>query len=100
MYFIGLNLSTRQIASELKLDDKTCRSIAEQIRTSITCCQTEPTLSGEVEVDEVYIVAGHKGQPKEVEKIGREGRRRRLKGARGRGTLKKEKPPVATSSHQ
>lgn len=52
------------------------------------------TLNGEVEFDEVYIVAGHKGNPKAVIKKGRKGRRNRLKGARGRGTLAKEKPPV------
>ena len=57
MYFTGLNLSTRQIASELGLGAKTCRKMAEQIRTSITCNQCESVLSGEVEVDEVYIVA-------------------------------------------
>ena len=39
-------------------------------------------------------MAGHKGNPQAVAKQGREGRRRRLKGARGRGTLDKEKPPV------
>jgi transposase len=42
----------------------------------------------------VYLVAGHKGQPEKVQAKGREGRRRRLKGSRGRGTLAKEKPPV------
>ncbi len=47
-----------------------------------------------MECDEVYVVAGHKGNPKAVREKGREGRRRRLKGARGRGTLEKEKPPV------
>jgi transposase-like protein len=51
-------------------------------------------LSGEVESDEVYVVAGHKGHPEIVRKLGRKGRRRRLKGARGRGTLDKEKPPI------
>lgn len=54
----------------------------------------EVRLEGEVEFDEVYIIAGHKGKPEEVLKQGRTGRRRRLKGARGRGTLIKEKPPV------
>ncbi|WP_158106992.1 transposase [Caedibacter taeniospiralis] len=34
-----------------------------------------------------------KGQPAQVKK-GRKGRRNRLKGARGRGTLEKEKPPI------
>lgn len=47
-----------------------------------------------MECDEVYIVAGHKGNPVEVAKKGRQGRRNRLKGSRGRGTLDKEKPPV------
>jgi transposase-like protein len=47
-----------------------------------------------VECDEVYIVAGHKGQPAAVARQGREGRRNRLKGARGRGSLAKQKPPV------
>jgi transposase-like protein len=51
-------------------------------------------LSGEVECDEVYIVAGHKGNPDAVAAKGRLGRRRRLKGQRGRGTLVAEKPPV------
>jgi len=51
-------------------------------------------LSGEVECDEVYLVAGHKGNPVAVMAQGRPGRRRRLKGQRGRGTLAAEKPPV------
>jgi transposase len=52
------------------------------------------TLSGEVECDEVYLVAGHKGHPEIVRELGRPGRRRRLTGKRGRGTLETEKPPV------
>ena len=52
------------------------------------------TLSGVVECDETYVVAGHKGQPEKVAKAGRRPRRRRLKGARGRGTRATEKPPV------
>jgi transposase-like protein len=47
-----------------------------------------------VECDEVYVVAGHKGNPLAVAAKGRKGRRNRLKGARGRGTLEKEKPPI------
>ncbi len=51
-------------------------------------------LSGEVECDEVYVTAGHKGNPDAVKKKGRLGRRNRLKGSRGRGTLEKEKPLI------
>ena len=39
-------------------------------------------------------MAGHKGHPEATIQQGRPGRRRRLKGARGRGTLDKEKPPI------
>ena len=42
----------------------------------------------------MYIVAGHKGNPGAVLRKNRPGRRRRLKGAPGRGTLATEKPPV------
>jgi hypothetical protein len=38
-------------------------------------------------------VAGHQGQPVAVPPQGRAGRRHRLRGARGRGPLAKEKPP-------
>jgi transposase-like protein len=40
------------------------------------------------------VIAGHKGQPEVVKSKGRKGRRRRRKGKSGRGTLKKERPPV------
>lgn len=40
------------------------------------------------------MVSGHKGQPDKVIERERNPRRNRLKGARGRGTLEKEKPPI------
>ena len=40
------------------------------------------------------MIAGHKGQPEVLKATGRKGRRRRLKGKRGRGTLEQERPPV------
>jgi ISXO2-like transposase domain len=52
------------------------------------------TLANEVECDEAYVIAGHKGHPEVVENKGRTGRRRRLQGKPGRGTLEKERPPV------
>jgi transposase-like protein len=52
------------------------------------------TLSDEVECDEAYVIAGHKGQPEVVKSKGRQGRRRRRKGQAGRGTMEKERPPV------
>jgi len=52
------------------------------------------TLSSEVECDEAYVIAGHKGQPEVLKAKDRQGRRRRLQGKGGRGTLEKERPPV------
>jgi len=39
-----------------------------KLREGIAIKRPEVKLEGEVEFDEVYIVAGHKGQPNEVEK--------------------------------
>ena len=50
------------------------------------------TLSNEVECDEAYVTAGHKGQPEVVKSKERSGRRR--KGTAGRGTMEKERLPV------
>ena len=52
------------------------------------------TLSNKGECDEAYVIAGHKGHPKVLKNKGRKGRRRRLTGPCGRGTLEKERPPV------
>ena len=94
LYFMGLNLSNRQIARELDLSVSDVQVMTEQLRSGLVAKIPSVTLDGEVEVDEVYIVAGHKGNPAAVAKKSRPGRRRRLKGAPGRGTLEKEKPPV------
>jgi transposase-like protein len=94
LYFMGLNLSNEQIAQELDIDPDDAQVMASQLREGIVQRKPEVTLSGAVECDEVYVVAGHKGHPEAVRKKGRPGRRRRLKGAPGRGTLEKEKPPI------
>ena len=93
-YLMGLNLSNQQIAKELELSRTSVHEMTKQLRQGIMEKQPEPELSEEVECDEVYITAGHKGNAEAVKKKGRKGRRNKLKGARGRGTLEKEKPPV------
>ena len=40
--------------------------MTEQLRPSVCSKKPKVKLSGEVECDEVYIVAGHKGQPEQV----------------------------------
>src|SRR5213080_193613 len=70
LYFMGLNLSNRQIAAELGLGTSDVQLMTEQVRNGLVAKAPEVSLSGEVEVDEVYVVAGHKGQPAAVAKRG------------------------------
>jgi transposase-like protein len=70
LYFMGLNLSTRQIAQELGLDRSDVQAMAEQLRSGLVAKTPPVRLDGEVEMDEVYVVAGHKGQPAAVAKGG------------------------------
>ena len=89
---MGLNVSNKQIAQELGLNESDGQAMAELLRQGVIKRRRPVRLRGEVEFDEVYIVAGHKGRPDKIE--GRKARRNRLRGARGRGTLAKEKPPI------
>ena len=70
LYFMGLNLSNRQIAMELGLDASDVQAMTEQLRDGLVAKAPAVELQGEVEVDEVYVVAGHKGQPAAVAKGG------------------------------
>src|SRR4051812_13029397 len=89
---MGVNLSNHQIAQELGLCESDVQAMAEVLRHGIVAKTPDVVLSGDVEFDELYVVAGHKGKPEAVRAKGRDGRRNRLK--RGRGTLEKEKPPI------
>jgi len=68
LYLMGLNLSNEQIAKELGLNDSDVQVMTTQLRQGIVQRQPEVTLSGEVECDEVYVTAGHKGHPEAVKK--------------------------------
>ena len=70
LYFMGLNLSNRQIARELDLATSDVQAMTEALRQGLTARTPAVVLDGEVEVDEVYVVAGHKGQPAAVAKRG------------------------------
>jgi transposase-like protein len=70
LYFMGLNLSTRQIAQELGLDGSDVQAMTERLRRGLVAKAPPVRLEGEVEIDEVYVVAGHKGQPAAVAKGG------------------------------
>jgi len=68
LYFMGLNLSTEQISKELNLNKDDAHYMASILRSGVVEKKPEIKLSGEVECDEVYIVAGHKGNPEAVKK--------------------------------
>jgi transposase-like protein len=67
---MGLNLSNRQIAQELDLGETEVQAMTEQLRYGLAAKLPPARLEGAVEVDEVYVVAGHKGQPAAVAKKG------------------------------
>jgi len=81
LYFMGLNRSNRQVAGELGLAVSDVQAMTEQLRRGLAAKTPAVELQGEVEpdarassgIDEVYVVAGHKGQPKEVAKRGGSG---------------------------
>ena len=68
LYFMGLNLSNAQIARELDLNEADTQQMTQQLRSGIVAQKPAVILEGEVECDEVYVVAGHKGQPDAVKK--------------------------------
>ena len=70
LYFLGLNLSNRQLARELDLDEDSVHDMATQLREGIVAKQPAVVLSGEVECNEVSVVAGHQGHPEAVKKKG------------------------------
>lgn len=70
LYFLGLNLSTSQIARELDLNKDDAQSMASLLRSGVVEKKPEIALCGEVECDEVYVIAGHKGNPAAVKKRG------------------------------
>jgi transposase-like protein len=70
LYFMGLNLSNRQIAGELNICISDVQGMTEELRQGIIAKAPQPELENEIEIDEVYVIAGHKGQPDAVQKKG------------------------------
>jgi galactokinase/mevalonate kinase-like predicted kinase len=53
---------------ELGLDASDVQAMTEQLRRGLAAKKPALELKGEVEINEVYVVAGHKGQPAAVAK--------------------------------
>jgi transposase-like protein len=68
LYFMGLNLSNAPIARELGLHPDDAQRMATQLRAGIVSRTPPVQLAGQVECDEVYVTAGHKGHPEAVKK--------------------------------
>ena len=68
--FMGLTLSNRQLARELSLDGSAVQAMTEPWRRGLLAKAPPLRRAGEVEIDEGYVVAGHKGQPAVVAKRG------------------------------
>ncbi|WP_269077899.1 transposase [Endozoicomonas montiporae] len=68
LYLMGLNVSNSQISKELDLSLSDVHEMTTLLRTTVVKRKPDITLEGEVEFDEVYIVAGHKGHPEALKK--------------------------------
>src|SRR5689334_21676968 len=66
LYLMGLNLSNRQIAQELDLSQPDVQLMTERLRAGLVARMPPVRLEGEAEIDEVYVVAGRKGNPAAV----------------------------------
>ena len=67
---MGLNLSNEPITQGLDLDPDDAQRMTTRPREGIVRRTPQVTLKGEVEWDEVYVVAGHEGHPGAVKEKG------------------------------
>ncbi len=81
--FLQFNSSIRQIEAELNVSYQTLRERVEQFARPLDASSV--TLSGPVEIDEVYVSAGLKGRERDQEPR-----------SRGRASYAGDKPPVFT----
>src|SRR4051794_40662169 len=65
---MGLNLSNEQSAQEPGIDPDDAQGMASRLRERVVRREPEVALGGEVECEEVYVAAGHKGHPAAVAK--------------------------------
>jgi transposase-like protein len=70
LYLMGPDLSNRQIAKELDSAVPDVQAMTERLRAGLVAKSPAVILDGEVEVevDEIHVVAGHKGHPAAVAK--------------------------------
>ena len=93
LFFMGLNLSNRQIALELGLSTSNVQAMTERLRQGLVAGHRQ--WNCEARWNRRGLRSGWaQGPARGGGKKGRLGRCRRLAGAPGRGTLEKDKPPI------
>ncbi len=94
LFFMGLNLSNQQIAMELGLSPSDVQAMTEQLRRGLVAKDAGGG-AARGGGDRRGLRRGRaQGPARSGGQKGRLGRRRRLAGAPGRGTLEKDKPPI------
>ena len=93
LYVRGLHLSNAPMAKARDLQPADVQQRTCPWRHGMVAKPPSPTVSHAVEGDEVYLGRWPPRPARCSGKQGRCGRRRRLRGTRGRGTLATEKPP-------
>src|SRR3954452_23870681 len=93
LYLMGLNLSNRQTARELGLSQPDVQLMTERLRQGLAARLPPARLEGAVEIDEVYVVAGHKGRPADVAKGGGSGGVAGWRERPGPAPWRRESPP-------
>ena len=95
-FLLCLSCSSRRIARELGVHGRTSYRWCWWLRNTAVSYETDRHLTGTVEADELYHIAGHKGQAKQggPQPLGRRPRCRRKKCKPGRGHYDKDRPAI------
>jgi len=88
-FLMQYKVSVKEMAKTAHVSYPTAFKIAKRLRRGFYLSQLQEKMKGIVELDEVYVTAGSKGK----HDLKRPPRVRGLK-VRGRGTYKKDKPPI------
>jgi transposase-like protein len=95
-FLLCLSCSSRRIARELGVHSRTSYRWCWWLRNTAMSNEMDHQLEGTVEADDLYHIAGHKGQAKQggSKPLGRRPRGRRKKCEPGRGHYDKDRPAI------
>src|SRR5712691_1229955 len=95
-FLLCLSCSSRRIARELGVHSRTSYRWCWWLRNTAISYETDRQLEGTIEADEIYHIAGHKGQATQggPKPLGRRPRCRRKKCEPGRGHYDKDRPAI------